>query len=261
MPVEGEPYTIMARHSGLRLDVLGRSQQDGAIVSQYADQGAKGVQQKWIFETVPDREWLFGSVPEGLEITHRIKNANSGRYLTAWRGLPGIIHSPGYASRWIAQLARSDADQSQYWCLRPAEDGYFRIQSCDLWDVGIEPALFLDVIGQSLQNDAILGLWPQTAPGYQQMWRLTPVNPITSEPEAVGTATLKWELYCQTTCNKEETEQVVTVNGTETSVSHTTKQSITNSIKAGFKYGAFSVEASHSQTSESSTSRSEAESF
>ena len=247
-PIEGVQYTIMARHSKLMLDVLGRSQSEYARVSQYDDQKELGVQQKWIFETAAS----------GQPNAFRIKNFNSGRYLAADYDL---FLGYGGTQRYISQTALTYANESQVWCLRDAGKGFVRLQSCDSDVLRDFQPVYLDVIGQDIHNKASLGLYVQTAPGYQQMWKLTAVNAVTSQPIVVGKTILKWELYCQTTCNKEETEEVVTVNGTESTISTETKHSITNSIKGGFEYAGISAEASHEQTDETTNAQSEAKSF
>jgi len=246
LPIEGVPYTIEARHSGQFLDVIGRSQSENARISQWPRQEKDGVQQIWIFEHVAGQE----------ANVFRIKSNYSQRYLTAATGWIGY----GGTGRAIIQR-KLNATGEQDWCLEATTESYFRIRSCDPVILRDFRPVFLDAIGTNMSKDARLGLYVETTPGLQQQWKPMPVKPIISKSTVVGRPVLKWKWFCQVKCNVETTEEIVTVNGTESTISNETKTSITNAIAVGVEYSGVSVEASHSQTNESSSSASESKSF
>ncbi|WP_339804424.1 RICIN domain-containing protein [uncultured Marinobacter sp.] len=162
--VENGRYYITSRHSGLVLDVSGRSTADGANVVQWEQVGSGNQNQQFDVNTLGNGYYS-------------IRPAHSGKSLD-------LFNFSTEAGGEIRQWSWNGGPQQQ-WRIEPSGNGYYKILSR-------HSGMALDVWEWSRANGGDIRQWPDTG-GANQQWQFQtissapePTPPVTPEDPGNG---------------------------------------------------------------------------
>lgn len=141
LPIAGQRYAIIAKHSGLALDVRDRSTSDGARLQQWAFAGDGGANQKWIPVSLGNGLWQLRSVLSNKCTDVSDVSTNDGAPIQQWS-----CHS----------------GSNQQFRLESQGDGYFYVRA-------VNSGKCLNVIDVSRENGAGIQQW--SCGGDNAKWR------------------------------------------------------------------------------------------
>ena len=150
-PLAAGAYALVARHSGMCLDVGNNSTDDGAPLQQWTCHG--GANQQWSLQLSDDGSYLMVAASSGKAADVTDWSLSDGAPVQQW-----TVHGGG----------------NQQWVLHPVGEGYYTITAR-------HSGLALDVRDVSRAAGARVQQWALHG-GENQQWLLRPLNPVDAHP-------------------------------------------------------------------------------